>query len=146
MLAENTRFFSDNRKAIFEGKAEEKEVFAKLIATLYPPEVAAPLLRHLETTSTGNDQRIWQAARQQSLSGSTFSPDGRTMVTTAEDRVQLWSADNGRLLRSFTPPGLLSRVSFSPDGRQLVITTMDGSSRTWDIQTGMLLREARPVR
>ena len=43
----------ENRKAIFEGSGQDKELFAKLIPSLFPPGIAVPLFNRLETASTG---------------------------------------------------------------------------------------------
>lgn len=49
-----------------------------------------------------------------------FSPDGGLILAeTARQRLNLWDAGTGRLLRSFVPPGHLRGAAFSPDGKRL---------------------------
>ena len=134
------RFITDNRKAIFEGSADDKELFAKVIPTLFPPEVAAPLLRRLEKTTVGPERKIWQDARQQSESGAKFTPDGRYFVTSSDDKVRFWDSQTSNILREFRVNGIVSGTAFSPDGKQLLITMLDGAVQRWDIATGRLLQ------
>jgi cytochrome c peroxidase len=49
-----------------------------------------------------------------------FSPDGAFILAEgARQRLNLWDARTGRLLRSFVPPGHVRGAAFSPDGKRL---------------------------
>jgi len=135
------RFITENRRAIFQGSAEEKELFARLIPTLFPPEVSAPLLRRLENATPGPERKIWEAARKQPSSGASYSPDGRLFATIGPDGIRLWDTASGNEIMALrTGSQIISSVAFSPDGRQLLVTMLDGSLQRWDLATGRLLQ------
>lgn len=134
------RFITENRKAIFEGTPEDRELFAKLIPTLFPAEVSAPLLLRIEKATPGPESKIWQSAQRQGINGAVYGPDGRFFVTTAEGSVKMWDAQTSRIIREFLTDGIVTSVHFSPDGRQLLVTTLSGSVQRWNIATGQLLQ------
>lgn len=67
----------------------------------------------------------------------TFSPDGKTLVTTEYDcgRVQFWDAKTGKLLREL-PPGTGTCVVYSPNGKSFVTGHPYGQMHLWDAATG----------
>jgi len=136
------RFITDNRKAIFEGSADEKELFARLIPTLFPPEISAPLLTRIESVTPGPERKIWQDARARPVKGTSFSPDGRLLATTGPDNaIRIWDAATGNEVASLRGTNqIVPNVAFSPDGRELVSSSADGSVKRWDVQTGKLLQ------
>lgn len=136
------RFITDNRKAIFQGSAEEKELFARLIPTLFPPEVSAPLLQRLEKATPGPGAKIWKDARLNSITGVSFSPDGRLLATIGSDNtIRIWDEVSGNeIMRLNSGSQITSSVAFSPDGREVVVTALDGSLKRWDLRTGRLLQ------
>jgi tetratricopeptide (TPR) repeat protein len=73
------------------------------------------------------------------ITQAALSPDGRTLVTTSDDRTaQLWNADNGEILPTalqFQHAGQSWPPRFSPYGR-LVVLTSPGGVRVWDAATG----------
>jgi WD40 repeat protein len=134
------KFITENRQAIFEGSPEDQELFARLIPSLFPPEISAPLLSRIETTS-GSEKKIWQTAQQNS--GAVYSPDGRFFATIAGENVKVWDIQSSRAVRAFRSGGIPISVNFSPDGRRLLITTLDGSVDEWDLTTGLILSRHR---
>ncbi|NMO21141.1 trypsin-like serine protease [Pyxidicoccus fallax] len=80
-----------------------------------------------------------RSARKQPWAGLTFSPDGRSLLTTSqEDGAVLWSAADGRPRREL---GLVHEATFSPDGRLLLVLGADGVAsprtvRIHDSETG----------
>jgi WD40 repeat protein len=134
------RFITENRKAIFEGTPEDRELFAKLIPILFPAEISAPLMLRIEKATPGPEGKIWQSAQRQGINGAVYSPDGRFFVTTAEGSVKLWDTQSGRILRIFQAAGIATSMNFSPDGKQLLVTMLNGSVQRWDIVTGQLLQ------
>jgi WD40 repeat protein len=62
-----------------------------------------------------------------------FSPDGRTIGKIGSDyAIELWNADDGRLVRRFLPKqDPIRAVAFATDGRQIV-TGDNGGLKVWD--------------
>ena len=68
-----------------------------------------------------------------------YSPDGKHIVTSANDRVNVWDAQTGRLVREFKTQGSAD-VTFYADGKSLFVTG-DGQTWWWEIATGELKYE-----
>lgn len=58
------KFIADNRKGLFDGSQQEQKLLAKVIRTVYPPDVAALLLEKLESTSLPSEGSTWREARE----------------------------------------------------------------------------------
>lgn len=129
----------------------------------------SPNNRALLTTS-GNSAQLWQrhplrvSAWQRhkllhhdaQVRHATFSPDGKSIATAAEDgRARLWHVGTGRLSRVLTAASSamlmqgnslrsfgqamqpLKQVMFSPDGQ--LLATIDASHiRLWNVNSGQL--------
>lgn len=84
----------------------------------------------------------WRNTERQALLGhqgavkyAAFSPDGRYIVTAAEDHLAiLWdlATDESRRLEGHIDTVWLAE--FSPDGRHVVTASYDGTARVWDLQ------------
>jgi WD40 repeat protein len=71
-------------------------------------------------------------AHQTAVRSVAFSPDGRRIVTSGQDRqVLLWDTQSGELLRQLSNPGPnpVQLVAFSPDGRCIAIGEFEPSAR-----------------
>jgi WD40 repeat protein/tRNA A-37 threonylcarbamoyl transferase component Bud32 len=73
-----------------------------------------------------------------SVSSAAFSPDGKQVVTTANDKTaRIWDAATGNelaVLRGHTESVLGGR--FSPDGRHVLTVSEDRTARLWDASFG----------
>jgi serine/threonine protein kinase/WD40 repeat protein len=75
----------------------------------------------------------------------TFSPDGRTVVTSGSDKtVRLWDVATQKQIRVLHPGDGVAAVTFSPDGRTILTTSFGGGSRFWDTATGKPLGPPLP--
>jgi WD40 repeat protein len=69
-----------------------------------------------------------------------FSPDGKRLLTTAEDgTAKIWDAQSGRELRTLVVGASVCCGSFSPDGRRVTTASYDKIARIWDVSSGRLL-------
>ena len=64
----------------------------------------------------------------------TFSPNGRSVLTTGRDGKVLLSRSEGGFLQAalLGSQGSVPNASFSPDGRRVITAGDDGSARIWD--------------
>jgi WD40 repeat protein len=104
--------------------------------------------RAVNRAGKGGFGLVWDAATGQQVAGPLlhsnkvisirFSPDGRHVVTAAEDNSgRVWSAATGLPI---TPPlrhtTWLTEAVFSPDNRSVLTASYDNVARVWDAETG----------
>jgi WD40 repeat protein/DNA-binding CsgD family transcriptional regulator len=76
----------------------------------------------------GHQGRLWSTA---------YSPDGRWLATSGDDRtVKLWVARNGRLVRDLPHSDWVRSLCFSPDGKILATGSTDNKIRLWTPRLG----------
>jgi WD40 repeat protein/tetratricopeptide (TPR) repeat protein len=102
------------------------------------PEVA----RIARTNLAGWDGQVFRRRaileHGASALGVRFRPDGRAILTHAEEKVaRLWDTATGReLVPPLNHPDNLTCIAFSPDGRLAATGCVDGKVRIWDAVTG----------
>jgi WD40 repeat protein len=74
----------------------------------------------------------WRA-HERWIAGLAFTPDGRTLVSSANaGRVRLWDVETRRPAGRALPPEEVTEIALSNDGRTLAILDFDGA-RLWDV-------------
>jgi WD40 repeat protein/tRNA A-37 threonylcarbamoyl transferase component Bud32 len=88
-------------------------------------------------TDTGH--RLWRAdnAHTDYLWALAFSPDGKTIISGANDRtVRFWEASTGQPARAaFQTKDRVRGVAFCPDGERFLVAEVSGA-RLYDLRTG----------
>jgi WD40 repeat protein len=65
-----------------------------------------------------------------------YSPEGALIASASlDDTARVWDPSNGRLLRIWRDPDLVTSVAFSSDGREIVTADTAGTIRVWDART-----------
>ena len=103
----------------------------------------------LAAVSEGGKTILWDVASgEQTMTFGglgifvTFSPDGRTVVTSSADppklagRVVMWNVADGAPVRTVRSQDWVFSVAFSPDGTRLAAGNQLGRVQIWDIGTG----------
>jgi WD40 repeat protein len=98
------------------------------------------------TASTDGWARVWAIPTGQLLltlkhggpvRWACFSPNGRLLLTAADDAGRLWQGGTGKLLAVLQHGAAVRQAAFSGDGRLVVTASDDGSARAWDALTGV---------
>jgi hypothetical protein len=75
-------FVLTHKKALFSGTPEEQRLLAKVVPTIFPPEISVTLFQKLEKTGTPTARVIWRQAR--TSVETTQGPQLETAVAKAE--------------------------------------------------------------
>ncbi len=80
---------------------------------------------------------MWTETLSEATDGVALSPDqGQVASVTHEGVVQVWTVEDGELVRALAPPTQGGRcIAFSPDGRWLVCGEDAGAVTIWDAYT-----------
>ncbi len=66
---------------------------------------------------------------------STFSPDGKLLLTAYAGRFQLYDGDTGVYLRDVLNDGNVTQPAWSPDGSQVVFVRQNDRAEDWVLRT-----------
>ena len=61
------------------------------------------------------------------FTGVTFSPDGKLLAATSEDKVKLWQSDGTLLITLKADREEFTTINFNPDGKTLLSGTNRGT-------------------
>jgi WD40 repeat protein/class 3 adenylate cyclase len=90
---------------------------------------------------SGGLLRIWPKNVGAVITGLSFSPDGKYVLSGDNDgKVQVWRVDSPQPLHIFSHPGMVYIAIYSPDGKFIWTGCSDGKVRQWDAATGQLVR------
>jgi WD40 repeat protein len=116
--------------------------------------------KHILAMSDDNTARIWDRygkevailKHQEWVTSASFSPDGKTVITTSEKApeetaftneyggkiARIWDL-SGNLLIELKHEARVNQASFSPDGKYILTASDDKTARIWDV-SGKLLK------
>jgi WD40 repeat protein len=123
--------FSPNGKLVVTGDVDGA-------ARIWGSEDRA-LRRTLRPTGTSADPLLTPGP----VTGVAFAPNGKRLVTVADERARLWDVASGRELGA-APPGDVASAAFGPGGKLLVTGSKDGTASIWDLR-GLGSRAGRVV-
>ena len=67
-----------------------------------------------------------------------FSPDGTKLATASLSNARMWDVASGKQLgEPLQHQGQVNSVCFSPDGTKLATASWDGTTRLWDVASGL---------
>jgi WD40 repeat protein/tRNA A-37 threonylcarbamoyl transferase component Bud32 len=130
------------------------------ISTHLKVVVLSPDWTRVATLNHNGTAQVWDAASgevlytlatasaaEHSISGLTFSPDGRKLVSASnsDGTVKLWDASTGKKLQTFKrQKNELSPLVISPDAARLASgNAEDRSVKLWDAETGKELHSLK---
>jgi WD40 repeat protein len=109
--------------------------------------VFSPDGKMLAWADSNQDVVLWEVATRQqrtSLKGHkpyvrclTFSPDGKTLVSCADDCIKVWDVLAGKERTTLAGNGrIIYAVALRPDGKYVFSGGHDGIARIWGLATG----------
>lgn len=96
----------------------------------------------LWSLQTDTEMMRWDEAQSGWITGLAFSPDGNSLLSSAEDgSVYLWSALDGTRMAEFVGhDGAVNAVSFHPTEQQFLTAGADGLIILWNAVSGEEIR------
>lgn len=107
----------------------------RLLATTAP---FLDMTARIIAVDTGDE--LWQLAHPAGASEVVFTPDGRHLITGADDGVvRIWDPTTGSLVQSIDVGVSVKALAVSPDGSRLAVGTTDTTASIWELATGTRL-------
>lgn len=111
----------------------------------------APRGEALATLSLDDTAIVWDTSSTQErfsidrlFENVSFSRDGRRLVTSTGDVVEIWDANSGDEVTTLVGhTGSVFDLSFSSDGEFLATVSEDGTTRLWDVASGTAVHTFR---
>jgi WD40 repeat protein len=100
---------------------------------LSPFELATEDSLKMWDADTGEELRVFDSERK-GVASFAFSPHGRQIISTMDERFFLWDVGSGLLLRDFN--GHNGSLAYSPDGARIYSASKDRTVRVWSERTG----------
>ena len=96
---------------------------------------------HEDALSIYRDHSFYKIVINESSSiySATYSPDGKTIVTTSGDnKARLWKL-NGKMKQELSGhTAIISSVVFSPDGKTILTGSHDSTARLWNLNGSLI--------
>jgi len=117
------------------------------VKTAPPVSVSQPNSAPSATPTASSDNTLWSListteisqlpGHSQPVLGLVFSPDGKTIATTAKDKtIKLWNIAEGKEIATLTGHKLApNAVVFSPDGKTLASGGADKTIKLWNVSS-----------
>jgi WD40 repeat protein len=89
-------------------------------------------------------ERLILEGHEGSVLSAAFSPDGKRIVTSSDDKTaRLWAAETGKPIGQslIGHANAVLSAAFSPDGKRIVTASRDWTARLWDAETGKPINE-----
>ena len=104
-----------------------------LKSTALPVDTRNQIAERLREAVSGVQERNRFDQHEKPVLDVTVSPDGNSVASASADKtVKLWSKE-GKLLKTFKHPDIVTSVSFSPDGKTIATGSADRTIRIWQV-------------
>ncbi len=90
-------------------------------------------LGNQEVNQTATEPTSFVAKQAAAIQDTSFSPDGKMIVTAKNNAIALWDLEGKQLAQAIAHKSIIYMVRFNPQGNQLVSTGDDKVVKLWQI-------------